>query len=63
MAIYALSAGTVVPLMEVVAGLIIGLRGMTSSTELITLSHRLQAMRIVTVAAGHPSLIHFALDK
>ena len=54
MAIYALSAGTVVPLMEVVAGLIIGLRGMTSSTELITLSHRLQAMRIVAVAAGNP---------
>ena len=63
MAVYALGAGATLLLMKVMAGLIVGLWCMTAGTEIIALSHKFQAVWIVTVTAGDSALIHFALDK
>ena len=63
MAINTLRARIVRPIMKMMAGVIIGLRRMAASTDLITIGFQLQAVRLMAVTAAHTTLVHFALHK
>ena len=63
MAINTLRARVVRTIMKMMLGIIIGLRRMTTSTDLISIGFQLEAVRLMAVTAAHATLEHFALYK
>ena len=47
----------------VVGGVVVGAGQMTLGTHAVAFRYQLVAVRVMTVGAGHPSLMHLALDE
>ena len=50
-------------LMSMMGGVVVGARQMTLGTHAIAFHHQLIAVRVMTVTAHHPRLMHLALDE
>jgi hypothetical protein len=49
--------------MSVVCGVIVSTGQMTLGAYAIALDNQLVAVRVMTIGAGHPSLMHLALNE
>ena len=49
--------------MSVVCGVIVSTGQMTLGTYAVALDNQLVAVRVMTISAGHPGLMHLALNE